>query len=132
MIEREVIYLEKAMESIAGAESEYVNSRYNNCANRSYYACFHAAVHALSKAGITSRRPDATWAHEALQAASTGELIQRRKHYPSELRDVLPRNSALRLAADYKQERVSETQASRALRRARSFVSAVTAEGGEK
>ena len=33
-------YLEKAVESLAGAESEYVNGRYNNCANRCYYACF--------------------------------------------------------------------------------------------
>ena len=33
-------YLEKAAESLAGAESEYVNGRYNNCSNRCYYACF--------------------------------------------------------------------------------------------
>ena len=30
-------YLDKAIESLAGAESEYANKRYNNCANRCYY-----------------------------------------------------------------------------------------------
>ncbi len=29
-------YLEKAIESLAGAESECANRRYNNCANRCY------------------------------------------------------------------------------------------------
>ena len=37
-------FLVKAEESLAGAESEYVNGRYNNCANRCYYACFQAAI----------------------------------------------------------------------------------------
>lgn len=30
-------YLEKAIESLAGAESEYANRRYNNCANLSLW-----------------------------------------------------------------------------------------------
>jgi hypothetical protein len=34
MIERNGVYLEKAYESLAGAESEFVNHRYNNAANR--------------------------------------------------------------------------------------------------
>ena len=37
-------YLDKAAESLAGAASEFVNRRYNNCANRAYYACFQSAV----------------------------------------------------------------------------------------
>jgi uncharacterized protein (UPF0332 family) len=40
MIDAAIIYLEKAEESLAGAESELANGRYNNCANRCYYACF--------------------------------------------------------------------------------------------
>ena len=31
-------YLDKAIKSLAGAESEYANRRYNNCANRCYHA----------------------------------------------------------------------------------------------
>ena len=34
MNERDGIYLAKAQEALSGAESEYVNGRYNNCANR--------------------------------------------------------------------------------------------------
>lgn len=34
----ENIYLAKALEALAGAESELVNHRYNNVANRAYYS----------------------------------------------------------------------------------------------
>jgi uncharacterized protein (UPF0332 family) len=45
MSERDIeAYLVKSAESLAGAESEYANGRFNNSANRAYYACFHAAV----------------------------------------------------------------------------------------
>jgi uncharacterized protein (UPF0332 family) len=40
MVEQGSIMLKKALESLAGAESEFANARYNNCANRCYYACF--------------------------------------------------------------------------------------------
>lgn len=46
------IFLEKALESLIGAESEFINGRYNNCANRCYYACFQAAIAALIDAGL--------------------------------------------------------------------------------
>jgi hypothetical protein len=46
------IYLAKAAESLLSAESEYVNGRYNSCANRCYYACFQAAIAALLQEGI--------------------------------------------------------------------------------
>jgi uncharacterized protein (UPF0332 family) len=131
MTERESIYLEKAHESLAGAVSEYANSRYNNCANSCYYACFQAAVHALTDAGVPYRGTFTTWPHERLQAEFVGQLINRRKVYPAELRDTLPRTYALRQAGDYKRDHVSETQAFRALRRARTFVQTVMARGGE-
>ena len=38
------VYLRKAEESLEGANSEFVNGRYNNAVNRCYYACFQAAV----------------------------------------------------------------------------------------
>ena len=57
------IYLAKAEESLTGAESEYANRRYQNCANRAYDACYQAAVAALlqavsdqvARAGVTIR-----------------------------------------------------------------------------
>src|SRR5688500_17071878 len=45
-------FLARAKESLAGAESEFGNERYNNVANRAYFACFHAAVAALALADI--------------------------------------------------------------------------------
>ena len=45
--EYRTIFLDKAAESFAGAESELANGRFNNCANRCYYACFQAAIVAL-------------------------------------------------------------------------------------
>ena len=56
-------YLEKAIESLAGAESEHANKRYNNCANRCYYAMFQAAIAALIAAGIRPTGDRDRWEH---------------------------------------------------------------------
>lgn len=130
MIERDSIFLDKAEESLAGAESEFINQRYNNAANRAYYACFQAAIHALL--GVSVRPPAATeqWGHEFVQARFAGDLITRRKRYPSELRSTLEQNYRLRAMADYTRGHVSEVQAARAVRRAEVFVAAVTEQEG--
>ena len=130
----EPFFLSKARESLAGAESEFANERYNNCANRCYYACFQAAVAALGEHGIQpeASRGRSTWSHTALAATFVGELINRRKVYPAALRDTLSRTSSLREAADYKHELLSETQATRSIRRSRTFVETIIqSEGGE-
>jgi uncharacterized protein (UPF0332 family) len=80
------IYLTKAIESLLTAESEFANGRYNSCANRSYYACFHAAIAAILNEGI---RPVGQWNHQYVQAQFVGVLINKRKRYESELRRVL-------------------------------------------
>ena len=114
---------------MAGAESEYVNGRYNNTANRCYYASFQAAFTALDREGI---RPGNTqWGHAFVQAQFAGELVNRRKRYPSDLRDTLTQNLAVRQRADYELQRVSEPQVLRSLRRTRQFVAAITSRGGE-
>ena len=128
MDERDV-FLAKAGESLAGAEGELSNSRFNNCANRCYYACFQAAIGALIQAGI--RPSGAEWSHEFVQARFAGDLIARRKVYPAELRDVLSRLMFVRQLADYKYEYVSQTQATRAVRHARQFVSTIQGQVGE-
>lgn len=46
-LEETELFLLKALDSINGAESEFANRRYDNCANRCYYACFQAAISAL-------------------------------------------------------------------------------------
>jgi uncharacterized protein (UPF0332 family) len=121
------IYLTKAIESLLTAESEFANGRYNSCANRSYYACFQAAIAAILKEGI---RPAGQWNHPFVHAQFVGVLINQRKRYESELRRVLADNQSLRDKADYRPEFVTATQASRALRRTRLFVTAIRQRGG--
>src|ERR671914_2229640 len=121
------IYLTKAIESLLTAESEFANGRYNSCANRSYYACFQAAIAAILNEGI---RPAGQWNHQFVQAQFVGVLINKRKRYESELRRVLADNQSLRDKADYRPEFVTAIQASRALRRTRLFVTAIRQRGG--
>ena len=118
------IYLLKAEECLAGAESEFVNGRYNNTANRCYYACFQAAIAALTRQGIQAGR--GSWRHEFVQGEFVGSLINRQKVYPSELRDTLSRNLMLPQAADDEPVEVTQIQANRALRRTRSFLVAIS------
>jgi uncharacterized protein (UPF0332 family) len=121
------IYLTKANESLLTAETESINGRYNSCANRCYYACFQAAIAALLSEGI---HPTGQWSHQFVHAKFVGVLINQRKRYESELRRVLSDNQSLRDKADYRPELVTATQASRALRRTRLFVTAIRQRGG--
>jgi len=116
------IYLVKATESIQTAESEFVNGRYNSCANRCYYACFQAAIAALLSEDI---RPRGQWNHEFVHGQFVGVLINQRHLYDTQLRRVLSDNQSLRDKADYRAELVTATQAGRALRRTRTFVAAI-------
>jgi uncharacterized protein (UPF0332 family) len=122
-----MIYLAKATESLLSAESEFVNGRYNSCANRCYYACFQAAIAALLCEGI---RPAGQWNHQFVQAQFVGVLINQRKRYDAQLRRALADNQSLRDQADYRPELVTATQARRALRRTRLFITAIRQRGG--
>jgi uncharacterized protein (UPF0332 family) len=129
MIEPLNVYLEKAEESLVGAESEFTNRRYNNAASRCYYACFQAAIHALILAGIQPPRDQ--WGHDFVQAQFNGQLINRRKLYPSGLRIALVETWVWREVADYKMDRVPERRAAQVIRSAEQFVEAVR-QGGQR
>lgn len=117
------VLLEKALESLTGAEDEYTKERYNNVANRSYYACFQAAISALILAGIRAPGSSDQWGHDYVQAQFVGQLINRRKIYGTELRNTLEQNYRLREVADYHpREHVTQVRAARALHRAHVFV----------
>src|SRR2546425_13292226 len=96
------IYLAKATESLLTAESEFVNGRYNSCANRCYYACFQAAIAALLREGI---RPRGQWSHAFVQAQLVGVLINQRKRYDPQLRRVPPGKPTLRHQTHHRAER---------------------------
>ncbi|MGE3271887.1 MAG: HEPN domain-containing protein [Chloroflexota bacterium] len=127
MMDRASLYLAKALESVAGAQDEFASARYNNSANRSYYACFQAAIAALYRAQVLPPGGGDEWSHSFVAAQFDGMLINRRKLYSSDLRNVLARNHLVRLRADYEDDPVSQTEASRALRRTLAFISAIQA-----
>ena len=118
-------WLAKAQESLMTAESEFVNARYNSCANRCYYAAFQAAIAALLQAGMRPREPQGAWGHAFVQAQFAGELVNRRKRYPADFRDTLVSLHALRRTADYEAAPVNPTRVSRALRQAREMVRSI-------
>jgi uncharacterized protein (UPF0332 family) len=120
-------YLAKAHENLAGAESELQHGRTNSCARSAYYACFHAAIAALLQAGLTPPEPARGWGHDWVHASFVGQMIQRRKIYPPNLRRTLPDLLALRHKADYRATHVSQREAQRAVRSAQALVEAVTA-----
>ncbi len=127
-------YLAKAHENLAGAQSELQHGQTNSCARSAYYACFHAAIAALLHAGIPPPEPARGWGHDWVHASFVGQLIQRRKLYPANLRRNLPDLLALRHKADYRATRVSQREPQQAVRSAQTLVQAVAAhlqgEGG--
>jgi uncharacterized protein (UPF0332 family) len=120
-------YLAKAHENLAGAESELQHGRTNSCARSAYYACFQAAIVALLQAGLTLPEPARGWGHDWVHASFVGQMIQRRKIYPANLRRTLPDLLALRHKADYRATHISQREAQRAVRSAQALVQAVTA-----
>lgn len=72
----------------------------------------------------------AQWGQDFVQARFVGDLINRRKRYPADLRTTLEQNYRLRATADYQRDHVSEVRAARAVRRAEVFVAAVAEHGG--
>lgn len=123
-------FLTKARESLAGAESEFINARYNNVANRAYYACYQTAIAALDMASVRPPGGSDQWRHGFVQAQFGGLLVNRRKLYPAALRDTLNQTMRLREKADYDTDNIGRALASRALVQARAFVTVVTAQGG--
>lgn len=117
----------KARDSLAGAQSELANVRFNNAANRAYYAAFQAAIAALLRESI--RAIDEHWAHTFVQSEFAGKLIARRHRNPSSLQDTLSRLETLRLRADYRGDTISATEARRCVRRSRELVEAVGLRG---
>lgn len=123
-------YLTKAVESLDGAESELANRRFNNCANRCYYACFQAAIAVLLAANIQARSTGGRWRHQTVQAQFVEQLINRRRRYPPALRTVLTDSMLLRQDADYEPDGINQKQATRTLRRSREFVEITRLEEG--
>jgi len=68
-------FFEKSIENLNAAELCFSNQYFNACANRAYYAVYHAAIFALSANGFK----DDQNGHEWVQRMFSGELVMRRK-----------------------------------------------------
>jgi len=112
------MFLNKAKTNIQAAQLLFDNQMYDASANRAYYAAFQAAVAALSAAGLQTERIS----HETTQALFSGELIRRRKIYPSHLKSYLLDLQAVRDDADYKQKLISKKVALRQIKKAKEFI----------
>lgn len=130
MINASSTFLGKARESLEDARQAHAGGRYNSSANRSYYACLQAAIHALIAAGVTPPGRGTHWDHGFVQGQFNGLLIHRRHQYSSDLRTILSQNADLRVDADYTSKPVSEIASLRALRRAERFVAAIVQREG--
>jgi uncharacterized protein (UPF0332 family) len=115
-------WLEKARQSLQGAESEYANQRYDNAANRAYYACFHAAIAALMNIGALELTGKGTPSHAFVQATFARELIHRRKVFSAEMASLLLDLLLLRQQADYSTIPINDLRIKRMLEKARAFV----------
>jgi uncharacterized protein (UPF0332 family) len=124
VIEPGATFLDKARESLEGARREHQGGRYCNSANRSYYAAFQAAIHAILAERIRPPRED-DWDHGWVRGQFNGLLINRRHIYGTDLRDVLHDDYEVRARADYTTRAVTEIVARRALQRAERFVAAI-------
>ncbi len=129
MIDLDRVWLEKAEENLAAAQSDLAEGRYDSCASRSYYGCFHAAVYALIAAGIRPRGTRGHWGHDFVQAEFNGRLIGQRKTYPAQLRGTLNDNYALRETADYTTDHVPERRVRQAVARTLELVNTIRAAG---
>jgi uncharacterized protein (UPF0332 family) len=111
----------KANESLKAAEHCYTEGLYNSSVSRAYYSMYQAAQVALEAAGLQR----AEWTHGGLHATFANELTRRRKFYSSFLARDLNVVQELRHTADYRDSDVSKRQATRALAKAREFVSLI-------
>jgi uncharacterized protein (UPF0332 family) len=103
-------YRSKALESLAGAQSELANRRYNNAANRSYYAAYNAVIVLLLRNDYQSQ----DWSHRDIQTLYAREIVARRKLLPSEFRNHISDLLSARLRGDYGKRVVSRGQAAAA------------------
>ena len=117
-------FLNKARENSRVAQICFDNGFYNACANRAYYAAFHVAIAVLADKG---RKSDKN-AHKWVQATSIGQLIKRRKIYPTKLRSYLMNMQAIRNQADYTDENVSKRLASQQLSKAKEMLQSIEKE----
>ena len=116
-------WMVKAAENLAVADWCQEQGHFNACANRFYYAMFHAALAALLKHGM--KPSGEKIGHDWVQANFSGQLIHRRKVFPRKFRQYLVKAFRVRVAADYQLMPVSKNLVTNELKKAREFVNTI-------
>ncbi len=111
-------FLEKSIENLNAAELCFSNQYFNACANRAYYAVYHAAIFALSANGIRDEQNG----HEWVQRMFSGELVMRRKVFQNHFKSYIFDLMETRLIADYALTSVSQKKAERMLKKAQELI----------
>ncbi len=119
-------WLDKAAENLAAAQLCFDNGYFNACANRLYYAMFHAGIAALMKHGLLQETRNI--GHDWLQSNFSNHLIHRRKVFAARFRSYLPDAILIRIAADYESFSVSKAIAASALKKAKEFLDVIKQE----
>ena len=114
------LFLNKVLQSLAGAQREFAVAAYDKTANRCYYACYQAAVALLieiDQFGPLSERHD----HDEFWAKLSAQAIRQRKIVRSEYAQRVQELLSLRRVADYSETSVNQRKAQRVSDLAREF-----------
>ncbi|HLC15280.1 MAG TPA: HEPN domain-containing protein [Thermodesulfovibrionia bacterium] len=111
-------FLIKAKDNLNAAQMCFENGFYDSCANRAYYAVFHAAIAALADRGIKRDKID----HKQIQADFCEKLIKRQKVYPAQVKSYLMDMQSVRNQADYTTESISRNLAHKQINKAKEMI----------
>jgi len=113
------IYVMKAKENLAAAET-CLNSGYRNASvSRAYYAMFQAAIALLIHKGI--KPPSGSFGHQWVQSMVSEKFTKRQKIMSREYASYLLEAQEIRNRADYSLIDTSKTVCQKQLSKARDF-----------
>ena len=120
------VFWMKANENFKAAQLCFDNGFYNACANRTYYAMYHAAIAILIAKGFppTQKQIDHGW----VQSVFARELINRRKIIPNSFKAYSSDAQIFRNNADYRDVMISQKMANRQLRKSQEFIDKIDME----
>lgn len=110
----------RAEQNVQAAEALFDLGLYDACANRAYYACFHAAFVACLRFGV-----DVKPEHIPVLSRFCSELVSRRKVFPAAVKKALYDLQNLRIQADYENAPVSKNKAAQALKAAQNLTETI-------
>ncbi len=113
-------FISRAKENLAVAEATFAAGQYNACANRAYYAAFHAAIAALMHFGHTPSID-----HASVRAGFIKYLINEEKIFPASMTSMLRQIMEARSEADYSIIGISRKTAQGQFKMAKQFVETV-------